>query len=639
VAVVVVARVSLAPWDDCGWDGPKLHVHLCVRVKAIIAAPTALRAESQPVSLRRKQPTTSSFCSGRRLRPEVVVRLLQCSRSVQPDLGRQPAAHVTAPTVPSDWQTTRLASPHPPAPMSTRQKSFFDQNPKHKQPFKRQWHHPRGAPPADRPNNHNGPPPHPTTRTPIMPSTQTRTKLKRFQFVEGAPPVEPPNRTGNAEKENAPALAEKVDKTCATPKLATSRSCPPPSTPGARLPLAELVGNVDDSSRHMVKPVVSPEEQLCWRGSQPANTPLPRKRKRARSSSPAAPSQEDPRGPDATRKDFTTPQADPNTELWNRYTNNRGTPSGTRAVAFAHLICESSPHSSAHAGSVSGLRRWASCGVEFPASTKKKKKRRTHGVFTATEEQTGDVFHQPSSDGGFHGQPQEKSKLAGMIERMRESISNPRPDNASQLPSSSSPLPNAERHPPPVDSPLQRRRRDEHNQDRETSETLQEDMRVMDVNDEMDNGQRSSGSSDEFGDFDDEMVDALEISIHAPELHHSQFPGPTDTTNVATIPPCQEPAAPPTSDGDSDDEFGLDEDIFAADLEQVASLYDSRPQMLSKEQEIQADASAESATDPLVISLLDDDDFGDDIDADEFAAAEFAATQAQTTTVRRPRAY
>ncbi|KAF2690967.1 hypothetical protein K458DRAFT_65161 [Lentithecium fluviatile CBS 122367] len=532
--------------------------------------------------------------------------------------------------------------------MSTRQKSFFDQNPTPK-PFKSQWHRPRDAPPAARLDNHTRPPPHVQTGPPIMPSTQTRTRLKKFQFLEGTPPAEFV-KDGNADKENAPMasqpkatpkavkVAEMTGQTSATPRLATAKTFPPPSTPAARLPLAELVGNVDDSSRHMVKPVVSPEEQLCWRGSQPTNTPLPRKRKRARSSSPAAPSQEDSRWPEPPRKDITTPQADPVLELWNRYTNNKGTPSGTKAVAFAHLISESSPRSSANAGSVSGLRRWASCGVEFPASTKKK--RRTTGAFAATKEPTGDVFNQPSSEGVIQGHPQEKSKLAGMVERMKESISRPQPRIASQIPSSSSPLPDQERHPLPIDSPLQRRGRDEHTQDTETFESIKDDMETVDDDEARGEERRNSGSSDDFGDFDDEMVDALEITTRVSEPPESQIPDPTESANVDAFPPPEEPAAPPTNDAESDDEFGLDEDIFAADLEQAASFYDNRPEMTSQEQQHQACAVTASAAVPSVIDLVDDnedDDFGDDIDADEFAAAEFAATQAPATNVRRPR--
>jgi DNA replication ATP-dependent helicase Dna2 len=90
-----------------------------------------------------------------------------------------------------------------------------------------------------------------------------------------------------------------------------------------------------------------------------------------------------------------------------------------------------------------------------------------------------------------------------------------------------------------------------------------------------------------------------------------------------------------------------DEDEFAADLEHVASLYDTRP-IVSPSQgatydDVQANPSAVanlSATVP-VIDLVDDDsdEFGDDIDVDVFAAAEVAATQPSANTVRRTRTF
>ncbi|KNG51259.1 dna replication helicase dna2 [Stemphylium lycopersici] len=504
-----------------------------------------------------------------------------------------------------------------------------------------------------------------------MPSTQTRTKLKAFQFIEGAPSVETAKER-EAEKENLPNAPAKAPKSIGTPKanrvvkdagnanktpkLPTVVDCPPPSTPATtRLPLADLVGNVDDSSRHAPPPVASPEEQLIWRGSQAVNTPLPRKNKRrARSSSPVAPSQEEHRL-DSNRQDI-TPQADPAMELWSRYTNNKGTPSANKSVAFAHLINESSPRSAGAAGSVSGLRRWASCGVEFPASNRKK--RRTHGVFQPEKEAAEDVFAAASSsDGTMLGQPA-KPNLASMVQRMRECVSKSQPRMSSQFPSSSSPLPGVgDRHDTSSGSPLQRRVR-EH--DADTSENLQhvseplEDVLEEDeelVPDETPvnvgqvgrtSPQPSQGSTDDFGDddFDADMVDALEVSPQeaqqtAPPTHHASVP-----SNPANAPlQKQQAAVPPPKAGSDEDEFGMDdEDDFAADLEHVASLYDTR----SLESNTAGSAptagtgqpaATGSAAPAQVISLIDDDDdFGDDIDADEFAAAEVAATQLPANT-------
>lgn len=155
-----------------------------------------------------------------------------------------------------------------------------------------------------------------------------------------------------------------------------------------------------------------------------------------------------------------------------------------------------------------------------------------------------------------------------------------------------------------------------------------------------------SGSSDDFGDddFDSEMVEALGISPSAvleaaPQTSYTTIP--TELVN----PPPQPP--PPKLDvtqtfGSDDDEFGMDdEDEFAADLEHVASLYDTRSVEPSNHSyasvtEMQTAAATETVAPTTIISLSDDeeDEFGEDIDVDEFAAAEVAATQVPTNTVR-----
>lgn len=199
-------------------------------------------------------------------------------------------------------------------------------------------------------------------------------------------------------------------------------------------------------------------------------------------------------------------------------------------------------------------------------------------------------------------------------------------------------------------SPLQRRAQE---QATETSGTLQADMNH--IEDDTHNGneqlRRSFGSSDDFGDddFDAEMVDVLD----APPALVQQPAQAAHTTSYVTVPtePIQlppqniPPAMQQAYEAESEDEFGMDEDEddFAADLEHVASLYDTRP-LVSPSQgashdSVQAQPSAAtnvSAAVP-VIDLVDDDsdEFGDDIDVDVFAAAEVAATQPSANTVRR----
>lgn len=475
-----------------------------------------------------------------------------------------------------------------------------------------------------------------------MPSTQTRTKLRAFQ-LDAALPLDP-------EKENrleAPAQADgtpKASKVASdtevafeTPRLPQGRFLPPPSTPGARLPLSDLVGNTDDTSRHAALAVLSPEEQLYWRGSQPTNTPVPRaNRKRARSSSPAGPSQDESRL-SARKAGLTTPQADPAAELWTRYTSRKTPTVNKKSVAFAHLISESSPRSAAAVGSVNGLRRWASCGVEFPASTKKR--RRTHGIFQEDPEELDEhVFAAaPSSDSVMQGQTS-TTNLASIVKRMKESISN----SQDQAPSSSSPLPDAGYASAAFpDSPLKRHSPNFH-VDKQTSQSLHVENRLQgDVlpgeiesaeaysQDQLGQAQQqSSPSSDEFGevDFDTDMADVANAGTLQTELSAASHVHTTTASAVS--------AAVHALPADSDDEFGIedDDDVFAADLEQVASLFDDRP-LESPVQPVTAN-EAVSVTHALpVIDLVNDDsdEFGDDIDPDEFAAAEIAATQPPAT--------
>lgn len=495
------------------------------------------------------------------------------------------------------------------------------------------------------------------TGPPIMPSTQTRTKLRAFQLDDSlALDPDKENRLERAPKTDETPKTSRVgtnvdsDSAFETPRLPQSRSLAPPSTPGARLPLCDLVGNTDDTSRHTSLAVLSPEEQLYWRGSQPTNTPVPRKnRKRAHSSSPVGPSQDESRL-SARKAGLTTPHADPASELWTRYTSKKTPTVAKKSVAFAHLINESSPRSAAAAGSVSGLRRWASCGVEFPESTKKR--RRTHGVFQAEreEEDVEDLFAAaPSSDSMMQGHTS-ATNLASIVQRMKQSITH----SQEHLSSSSSPL--AEDGQGPVafpDSPLKRHSPREAI-DEEASDSLQAEAALLeddlvpedqDFPRERDESQlaeerrETSASSDDFGevDFDTDMADAAnagtldtEISIH-PHMA-SGIPAGSAPTFAA---------AAPATFADSDDEFGIEDDdeVFAADLEQVASFFDTQP----LETPAQADAPVEFAPDVSAVPVIDlvnddSDDFGDDIDADEFAAAEVAATQTPATnTVCRTR--
>ena len=329
-------------------------------------------------------------------------------------------------------------------------------------------------------------------------------------------------------------------------------------------------------------------------------------------------------------------------ELWSRYTSNKGTPGANKGIAFAHLINESSPRSVAAAGSVSGLRRWASCGVEFPASIRKK--RRTHGVFQADKGQDEDVFAgAPSSDNTVLGQSI-KPNVAEMVQRMRECVSKSQSRVSSQLPSSSSPLPDGGDHLVlSPGSPLERRTRE---QSVETSKTIpgHDETMIEHAHIAEEPIRRSFGSSDEFDDddFDTDMAEALDEQP-LPVVSEATIP----TEPIHQLPQIQTAEAVIPMEADSDDEFGMeDEDGFAEGLENVVSLYDTRTAETPLDNQVSREAAGNDATignaAPAVVIDLesdDSDDFGEDIDVDAFAAAEVAATQTQTNPVCRTRTY
>jgi DNA replication ATP-dependent helicase Dna2 len=167
------------------------------------------------------------------------------------------------------------------------------------------------------------------------------------------------------------------------PKRADSTPTPP-----TRLVWQDLMGetktpqNEDDDE--------APAEQLLWHNqrdevSQRISPMIGRrKRKRARSSSPASsPSNAMPTTPAVNLKElsqaFKTPNADPTLQLWDRFTLPGGkgaSPSGLTNPLMSHLFVSSSPRPpSEGAGpsqqqTESGLRRAISCGTQWPKRRK-----------------------------------------------------------------------------------------------------------------------------------------------------------------------------------------------------------------------------------------------------------------------------
>ena len=463
------------------------------------------------------------------------------------------------------------------------------------------------------------------TKTPV--SNHTKSSVKPFQFIEGRP-SRPPNDDG-ADKENVHPQAKHKQEENTVP----NKTCPP-STPATRLPLVDLIGNPEESSRRTRSNAVTPEEHVLWQHSispgrsQPSFTPA-RKRKRARSSSPASSSQHETSNffPEqasgqAARPQQKPPQHDPAAGLWLRYgTNVSGDNTSIRGkdAVFAHLIKQVSPPSTTHAGSVSGLRRWASCGIEWPTSGGKRKRRRTDtGSKEAPDHQSVNDTKRVEVEEGV-----KKSKVDVLLERMKETLSK----ENQRMPSSSSPLPVAGRT--DATSPLDRlSTMVEDLQETTPSRVRVEDQPVP---------QNVQVSSSEYGDteIDMEVLEAIDYAGDQTGAH----------TRINTMRPSSFAEAKQNSNafltpvGIEDhvsDEFGGDDDeFFAADLELLVSKYESQTQ--PQREAISATDGHTSSIDaePVVQALSSEDEFEDDaIDMEQFAAAEAAATQGPLATNR-----
>jgi DNA replication ATP-dependent helicase Dna2 len=479
-----------------------------------------------------------------------------------------------------------------------------------------------------------------------MPGSQTRTKLKAFQFIEGKPNIavaEDADKENEVDNDDSPRNPHEtpVKRTNHTGALATSKALPP-STPATRLPLADLIGNPDN--KRVAVSAITPEEHVLWlhaqtpSSSHPTITPA-RKRKRARSSSPATSSQNEPPSffPEnketfdvqGLQRSLKTPQADPAADLWNRYHASADDGStATKSVAFAHLIKNSSPRSSETAGSVSGLRRWASCGVEWPTSATK---RRRIYVRPKDEEQ------KPQEDDLNGGELPKMSKVGLLLERMKETLQKP-PERNHGGPASSSPLPERGYMDEEAESPLER-----------LAPVMEEGQQDGGLEAEQfapappKSIRKSQRSSSEFGDddIDTDMLEALEctmteIQSQAPKLEIQNIYATINAQQPMGVAQQQEPPDPlgdtrHTLQQQANDEFGDDDDdLFTADMEQMACKYDSQAvHVVLDDFKLEDKASAIGAVRSNPVVLPSDDEFGDDdFDEEELVAAEVAATQA-----------
>lgn len=418
-------------------------------------------------------------------------------------------------------------------------------------------------------------------KSPIRASTQSKSKLKAFQFVEGRPgsqtrDLEKENRACDLSKKSpSPAKDDKELEPARTPAMAQSKMLP--STPAMRLPLADLIGNAEEAMRRPTPKEEPPEEHIGWipNSSHPDMSPQ-RRRKRAHSSSPVTMSQKeacerlaliDPLDMHNLNQSLKTPHADPAADLWTRYATGRNadeTPLDVALPSFAHLINDSSPRSAPRTpgGSVGGLRRWQSCGIEWPAS--KAKRRRTNGVFRDRQKNMSGSGDDDSPSSG-EPRPKQLSRVGMLVEQVQESLAKPTLDPRRDAPSSSSPLP-----------------------DKGEFENLHMGARhgsQNEKNSQLSNPRNSAQRSREASEFEDDDMDLdmmddmkpVESNLTSARTHvNHRSPSPTKVDRPQQGNNQPTTAMLDTIDEDSD-EFGDDIDITADDIENSVPIYNTQP--------------------------------------------------------------
>ncbi|KAF4556935.1 DNA replication factor Dna2-like protein [Elsinoe fawcettii] len=538
--------------------------------------------------------------------------------------------------------------------MSTRQRSFFSDQPK-RQP-RQSWQ-------TKRVNNdrvrevpeRNG---FTTPKPAIAASEDAKARLEAFKLTMSAM-VSPARSQGKENYQHFGNHSPVRKSTPATGKVSNANDAAfylPPSTPAVRLPLADLLGNNEEIVKDLPVKEDSPELNWVTNSQHPDFTPGKR-RKRAQSSSPASSSQNEssthfgPRAPldlQQIQKALKTPKADPAADLWSRYSalNENEEDSVAKLPSLAHLLQDSSPQSLPRTpgGSIGGLRRWASCGNEWPAS--KTKRRRTKGVFrdqAAQEEPT--AVQRESSNG---------SRLGAMVDRMQANLSRPKTTKRLQEPSSSSPLPDkgsfegVENASP---------------SGRNATRTID---RTVEAEGESTRGLRAKDNileeEDQSSDYGDDNIDLAELAVDDDMALSQQRPG-----DISYHKNGQQDSGYQEDSGDGDtfhkpitgtfggahhldtidedsDEFGDDGDLTAEDLETALTQIENNATQHQQniaivpdndgDPGVQVGQQQQNIARPTRVTMTYDDDDADDefgdLEADEesFAAAEIAATQA-----------
>lgn len=457
---------------------------------------------------------------------------------------------------------------------------------------------------------------------------------------------------GNNENMAVPTLGTKATSVSKTPgrgQMNHSDSLQPsqsaamaaPSTPAMRLPLAELIGNIDDMRQQQQTKELSPEDQLGWipNSSNSALTPG-QLRKRTRSSSPVSSSQhhllaENPHHQDEPefppiQGNLAPPQLDPVADAWNKYAMGL---EHEKLPDFIRLMNNSSPRPMPRTPdncNVGGLRRWVSCVAELQPSAIKR--RRGQGVFR-DQHRTTQARNSGGSDAqaGFNQGSDGPSRVSILVNQIQATLAQPEILQGPAGPSSSSPLPR------PILRPHEQLRSDALQPTKLSSPPRRSQQSLTPRPYTKPASQSSPGKANDVSDYGDDVVDAAMLdefdlgdSAFEQELlnvdiadltSQSQTIHPAESTSQSQANPIAAIQSLPTIDEEFD-EFGGDDFPTADDIEKaVPAMTQLAPPKVQQLPETTATS--------VQVEVDDDDDFGgSDIDDETLAAAELSATQA-----------
>lgn len=511
---------------------------------------------------------------------------------------------------------------------------------------------------------------------PLAISSQSRENLRQFQFADTCAETK-------ADKESIDSHPTFQDYSCDGPKTLhrppqNAESKLPgicPHTPASKIPLAALIENSEDAFNGAYLDT-TPEDHVSWqhgpRSSDLASSPrsTQRGKKRARSSSPTSSSQlekpnhlsarKEPLDLQTLHQSLKTPQHDPVTDLWARYSTAGLTKAnGHNAILppFEQFISASPQTPNTTSSKEGGLQRSISCGMEWPASRTKRRKLETVGTYGRAR----DIFGSSRQD-HFSDAESGRSRVELLVGRVKDSMQR-KQTTLARGPSSSSPLPDQASlamHPPASPSP--KKRAQAHLPAPDTAQL--QGSHVLDVRQPSHDLLPENDSSSEFGDtdLDIDFLETVEIIANEKisekrliqceaqnsqvgsnravlvgewnnELRQPKHMSPSQQINVGNALQKASPTLEVAIQQGSDDEFPIEDDAkFATDMQDLVERYDTQNPTFSAfgvppqpadvhhlGSALYSNMQRNSANDVCENDFDDDDDLWDEIKSENFS--------------------